>query len=179
MKPQTLLATLFLIIISACSDSQPLETVASVDIDKYMGRWYDIASYPAVFQKGCRCTTAEYELITGKGYVRVINRCIRFKNGESKLTVARAKAFVADGSGNARLKVQFFWPFKADYYIIGLAEDYSWAIVGEPKRKYLWILGRDSLIPSRTYIKILKIIQSKGYDTANLVKTPQNCDIEN
>ena len=179
MKRQTLLAILFLIIISACSDSQPLETVSSVDINKYMGRWYDIASYPAFFQKGCRCTTADYELISEKGYVQVINRCIKFKNGKSKLIEAKAKAFVIEGSANARLKVQFFWPFRGDYYIIGLAEDYSWAIVGEPKRKYLWILGRNSLIPTQTYNKILQLIQSKGYDTARLVKTSQNCDIEN
>ena len=166
---------LFLIVFNMYS--QPLQTVDQVDINRYLGRWYDIASYPATFQKGCHCTTADYELVPGKKYIRVINRCIRFKNNRSKLITVRGKAFIVEGSNNARLKVQFFWPFKGDYYIIGLAEDYSWAIVGHPKRKYLWILYRDSYMPSYIYAGLLDIVRSKGYDVNRLVKTPQNCDI--
>jgi apolipoprotein D and lipocalin family protein len=176
MKTTTLLL-IFFSMSSACSQGQPPETVKNVDLDQYMGRWYDIASYPAFFQKGCRCTTADYELVPNKDYVRVINRCIRFKRGRSKLSTVIGKAYPVKGSGNSKLKVQFFWPFKGDYYIIGLAEDYSWAIVGHPKRKYLWILSRESLLPAVTYNEILKILQSKGYDVNRLVKTPQNCDI--
>jgi len=176
MKTKACLAFLF-IIISGCTDSQPLQTVQNVDLSKYVGRWYDIASYPAFFQKGCRCTTADYELVPDKDYIRVVNRCIRFKNGRSKLTVAEAKAFPVKGKPDAWLKVQFFWPFRGDYLIIGLADDYSWAIVGHPKRKYLWILSREAFMPTHTYNNILKIIRDKGYDINRLVKTPQNCDI--
>lgn len=158
------------------ANGQPLQTVERVDIEKYLGRWYDIASYPASFQKGCRCTTADYELVPGKKYIRVINRCIRFKHDKSKITTARGKAFIVEGSNNARLKVQFFWPFRGDYYIIGLAGDYSWAVVGHPQRKYLWILSRESFMPTHTYNDILNLIRQKGYDLNRLVKTPQNCD---
>jgi apolipoprotein D and lipocalin family protein len=155
---------------------QPLQTVERVDLEKYLGRWYDLASYPVSFQKGCRCTTAEYELVGGKKYIRVVNRCVKFKNGKSKISVARGKAFVVEGSGNARLKVQFFWPFRGDYYIIGLADDYSWAIVGHPQRKYLWILSRESYMPTDLYNHLLQVIKEKGYDLKPIQKTPQNCD---
>lgn len=162
--------------IMGCAKSQPLVTVSQVDLKKYCGRWYDIASYPARFQKGCRCTTAEYELIPGKHFIRIKNRCIRFRNGKSKISTAIGKAFVVKGSNNAKLKVQFFWPFRGDYYIIGLADDYSWAVVGHPNRKYLWILSRESYMPTDTYNSILHLIKSKGYNLKILQKTPQNCD---
>lgn len=167
---------IFLFIMNVNVYNQPLQTVDKVDIEKYLGRWYDIASYPAVFQKGCRCTTADYERIPGKKYIRVTNRCIRFKNGKSKLYTAQGKAFIVEGSNNTRLRIQFFWPFRGDYYIIGLADDYSWAIVGHPQRKYLWILSRESYMPTHTYNDILKIIREKGYDLNRIVKTSQNCD---
>jgi apolipoprotein D and lipocalin family protein len=175
MKTFTLFILNF-IFMSLSTNSQPLQTVERVDLEKYMGRWYDIASYPATFQKGCRCTTADYELAPGKKYIRVVNRCIRFKNGRSKLSMIHGKAFIVEGSNNSRLKVQFFWPFSGDYYIIGLADDYNWAIVGHPKRKYLWILCREAYMPTQTYNDILKIIREKGYDPNRLVKTSQNCD---
>ena len=156
--------------------SQSPQTVDRVELNKYMGRWYDIASYPARFQKGCRCTTADYEMIPGKKYIRVTNRCIKYLNGKSRLSIAHGKAFVVKGSNNAKLKVQFFWPFRGDYYIIGLAEDYSWAIVGHPRRTYLWVLSRESYMPSDTYSSICRIIKQQGYDLKNLQKIPQNCD---
>ena len=159
-----------------CAKSQPLQTVDSVELDRYLGRWYDIASYPASFQKGCRCSTADYEMVPGKNFIRVTNRCIKFDQGKSKISIARGKAFIVKGSSNAKLKVQFFWPFRGDYYIIGLANDYSWAIVGHPKRKYLWILSRESFMPTDTYKGILNIIKQHGYDLKRLQKTPQNCD---
>jgi len=158
------------------ANSQSLQTVEYVDLNKYAGRWYDIASYPARFQKGCRCTTADYELVAGKNFIRVVNRCIRFRNGKSKISSITGKAFVVNNSGNARLKVQFFWPFRGDYYIIGLADDYSWAVVGHPGRKYLWILSRESFMPTDTYNSILTLVRNKGYDLKILQKTPQNCD---
>lgn len=176
MKTHCLFTIILLIMASYTARGQSLETVEQVDLDRYMGRWYDIASYPATFQKGCRCTTADYEQVPGKSYIRVTNRCVRFKNGRSRLSMAGAKAFVVAGSNNSKLKVQFLWPFRGDYWIIGLAEDYSWAIVGHPKRKYLWILSRESYMPTDTYTHVLQIIKEKGYDLKPIQKTPQNCD---
>lgn len=157
-----------------CGQTPPI--VGHVDLPRYAGLWFDIASYPAAFQEGCHCTTAEYEIIPGKAYMRVVNRCIRFTGGEWKMRKATGRARVVEGTGNAWLKVQFFWPFQGDYLIIGLADDYSWAVVGHPKKKYLWILSRESYMPTDTYNSILRLVRAKGYDPALLKKTPHNCD---
>ena len=175
MKTITLIPFM-LSMMSVYAQIQPLQTVDHVDLEKYLGRWFEIASYPVRFQQGCRCTTADYDTVPGKNYIRVINRCVKYKNGRSRITVASAKAFVMEGSGNARLKVQFFWPLRGDYYIIGLADDYSWAVVGHPKRKYLWVLNRESYMTSDSYSQALKVIREKGYDPGRLVKTSHNCD---
>lgn len=115
--------------------AQPLETVKQVDLKQYAGRWYEIASYPQRFQQGCHCTTAEYTWHP-KGYVVVENRCNR-DSLQGKESYIRGKAFVEPGTGNAKLKVQFFWPFRGSYWIIDLADDYSYAVVGHPNREYL------------------------------------------
>lgn len=175
MKAINLTLFLFILFIEMVN-GQSQQTVDYVDISRYLGRWYDIASYPASFQKGCRCTTADYEEVPGREFIRVINRCIKFRNKKSKLSVAKGKAYIVKGSGNAKLKVQFLWPFKGDYYIIGLADDYSWALVGHPQRKYLWILSRESYMPADVYNHIVELARQKGYDIRKIKKTPQNCD---
>ncbi len=156
----------------SCSKSQPLETVKNVDLVKYMGKWYEISNFPQSFQKGCNCTTAEYSF--EKDYVRVINTCNR-GGVNGKLTKARGKAFVVKGTNNSKLKVQFFWPFKGKYWIIDLADDYSYAVVGAPNRKYLWILARKPVMDNTLYDDIVKRIAAKGFDVSKLVKTNQNC----
>ena len=100
--------------------SQTLQTVPVVDIIRYLGTWYEIASYPQRFQKGCDCTTAEYTL-SRAGYIIVENRCLV----KGKLIYIKGKAFVEKNSGNAKLRIQFIWPFKGKYWIIDLAYDYS------------------------------------------------------
>jgi apolipoprotein D and lipocalin family protein len=164
------------VLLTITANGQSLQTVAQVDLEKYLGRWFDIASYPARFQKDCRCTTADYDMSPDSNYIRVINRCVKFKKGKSRISEARGKAFIVEGSGNARLKVQFFWPFHGDYYIIGLAMDYSWAVVGHPGRKYLWILSRESYMTTDSYNQALQVAREKGYDLKHIQRTPQNCD---
>jgi apolipoprotein D and lipocalin family protein len=151
--------------------AQNLETVLYVDLNRYAGKWYEIASYPQRFQKGCHCTTAEYTL-SDKGYVIVENRCNR-DSVNGKQSYIRGKAFVQKDSGNAKLNVQFFWPFKAKYWIIDLADDYSYAVVGHPNREYLWILSRTSKIDDVVYQQILSRLQSKGFDLTKLRRTEQ------
>lgn len=149
-----------------------LETVKYVDINKYMGKWYEIASFPQSFQKGCSCTTAEYELMDN-GKVRVINSCEVPDKTERK--VSEGKAWVTDKETNAKLKVQFFWPFSGKYWIIDLADDYSYAVVGHPNRKYLWILSRTPQMDKSTYDAIVNRVQQKGFDISNLNITRQDC----
>jgi apolipoprotein D and lipocalin family protein len=117
--------SVILLPLASLGRDQPLETVKQVDLRRYAGKWYEIAAFPQRFQKGCTCTTAEYEM-TDQGWIRVINTCHK-DSPEGKLSVARGKAFIVPGSGNAKLRVQFFWPFRGDYWIIDLAEDYSYA----------------------------------------------------
>ena len=153
----------------AAAQAKPLETVPSVDLQKYLGRWFEISSFPQSFQKGCHCTVAEYSM--EKDFIRVINTC-RKDSSEGKVKRAKGKAFVVKGSNNAKLRVQFFWPFRGDYWIIDLAEDYSYAVVGEPSREYLWILARDPRMDDATYARIAGSLANFGYDAAKLLRNP-------
>lgn len=156
---------------STGTQAQPgLQTVPYVDLDRYLGKWYDIASFPQRFQKGCTCTSAEYSL-NKDGTIAVVNRCL--KDGKEK--VSRGKARVKDKKTNARLSVTFFWPFKGKYWIIDLAPDYSYAVVGHPSRDYLWILSRKPELDAEVYKGILERVRSQGYDLARLQKTAQGC----
>ena len=151
-----------------------LQTVPFVDLDKYAGKWYEIAAFPQRFEKGCNCTTAEYE-VTKRGFVRVINKC-RLDSVNGKVKTAKGKAFPVLRSNNAKLKVQFFWPFKGDYWVIELADDYSYAMVGESTRKYLWILGRTPKMADATYQMLVTHASEKGFDVRKLKKTVQTCN---
>jgi len=155
-----------------CKTNQPLETVASVDVAKYTGRWYEIAAFPQVFEKGCSCVYAEYG-VSDKKYLTVVNSA--YKAEKKKNVKIKGKAFVVKGSNYAKLKVQFFWPFKGDYWIIDLAEDYSYAAVGDPGRKTLWILARAKTLNEETYNKILESVKLKGFDVTKLRKMDQSC----
>lgn len=165
---------LLIIILSmklANTGAQTLQTVPSVDLNKYTGKWYEIASYPQRFQKGCHCTTAEYSL-SDKGYIIVINRCNRDSVNGKKSSI-KGKAFIEKNSGNAKLKVQFFWPFKGKYWIIDLADDYSFAVVSHPNRKYLWILSRTPKMNDATYQQIISRLKEKEFDLTKLQMTKQ------
>jgi apolipoprotein D and lipocalin family protein len=170
---QGLMLILALAGVAAADEKPPLATVSEVDLARYMGTWYEIAAFPQRFQKGCHCTTALYEM-TDQGYVRVINSC-RKDGPQGKLKTAKGKAFIVAGSGNAKLRVQFFWPFRGDYWIIDLAEDYSYAVVGAPNRDYLWILARTPVMDEVLYQEILARVKDKGFDIGRLRKTDQSC----
>jgi apolipoprotein D and lipocalin family protein len=149
----------------------PLRTVESVDLSRYIGTWYEIARYPNRFQRDCQSdTTAEYTL-RKDGKVQVVNSC-RQKSGKTKTAHGTAK--VADKTTNAKLRVTFFWPFYGDYWVIGLSPDYRYAIVGEPKRKYLWILSRTPEMDDAMYQAIIERVREASYDPDKLIKTPQS-----
>ena len=156
---------------TTASLSQKLQTVPYVDLKKYAGKWYEIASFPQRFQKNCNCTTAEYTL-TDKDYVVVENRCKK-DSVNGKLSHIKGKAFVVANSGNAKLKVQFFWPFRGKYWIIDLADDYSYAVVGHPNKKYLWILSRTATMNDSIYQQIISRVKEKGFDISKIKLTKQ------
>jgi apolipoprotein D and lipocalin family protein len=154
------------------SSAQPVRTVPHVDLTRYVGKWYEIASLPNRFQRDCYCTTAEYTL-TDKGYITVENRCNKGSIA-GKESYIKGKAFLVKNSSNAKLKVQFFWPFKGDYWVIDLADDYGYAVVGHPNRRYLWILSRTPVLDDRIYEKLLLKIAAQGFDTSRIKHTKQS-----
>jgi len=149
----------------------PLETVERVDLSRYVGTWYEIASFPQRFQKGCTATTATYTL-GDEGDVAVVNRC-RKNSLDGKEASARGRARVADTGTNAKLEVSFFRPFWGDYWIIDLGEEYEYAVVGHPSRDYLWILSRTPTMDEPTYSSIVSRLRDKHYDVEKLQRTLQ------
>lgn len=150
----------------------PLPVVDNVDVNRYIGKWYEIAHLPFKQQEGCSCTKAEYQIIDSTT-LRVINKCM--KDGE--IDQANGKAFVVEGTNNAKLRVQFFWPFRGDYWIIFLdSENYNWAVVGTPSRKYLWILSRSPNMDKTLLNDLIMKIDKAGFDSSKLMFTEQNCD---
>lgn len=148
----------------AFAEPPSVQTVPAVDLARYAGKWYEIASFPMFFQRQCvGDTTAEYAL-RPDGDISVRNRC-RTEDGFDEAT---ARAWAVDGSGNARLKVQFFWPFRADYWVIGLDDGYRWAVVGNPGRKYLWILSRTPTLPPEQLEAALASARAQAFDLEQL-----------
>jgi apolipoprotein D and lipocalin family protein len=155
----------------AAEKKPPLQTVDRVDLKRYMGKWHEIASFPQWFQKNCVASRANYEL-RKDGKVDVLNQC-QEKTLNGKLKEAKGKAWVVDAQSNAKLKVRFFWPFSGDYWIIDLADDYQYAVVGHPKRNYLWILSRSPHMDSTVYDQIIERLKKQHYDVSQLKKTLQ------
>jgi len=148
-----------------------LETVPHVELARYLGTWHEIASFPQSFQRGCTATTATYSL-RDDGQLDVINRC-RLGSPDGKVKEARGRARIVDRVTNAKLEVSFFRPFWGPYWIIDLAPDYSFAVVGHPGRDYLWILSRSPTMSDDTYQKILARLRAQRYETSRLVRTVQ------
>jgi len=172
--------TVFLFAMSLAApagDGPAVKPVASVDLARYAGRWYEIARFPNRFQESCAGeVTATYE---GQkdGRIRVVNRCARADGSPNE---AEGVARPVEGGANARLKVRFapgwlgFLPFVwADYWVLGLAEDYRWALVGTPDRKYLWVLSRTPQLAEGDWDAAIAKARENGFDTARLERTRQ------
>jgi apolipoprotein D and lipocalin family protein len=175
VKNLSLLLTLAIVSVLGLAQTKPLQTVPKVDLDRYLGTWYEIATIPQRFQKGCTGVTATYSL-RPDGKIDVFNQCHKDSlNGKHKQVHGRA--WVVDKETNAKLKVQFFWPFSGAYWIIELDSNYQYAVVGHPNRNYLWILCRTPQMDEGLYGNLLKRLQEvHGYDLSMLKKTPQKTD---
>jgi apolipoprotein D and lipocalin family protein len=148
----------------------PPSTVGPVDLDRYMGLWYEIASVPQPFSRGCVGSTAEYAL-RDDGNVDVRNSCrIGDFSGPQITAVGVARSV---SKFNDKLKVMFQEPFEGDYWIVDLAEDYSYAVVSGPDRSSLWILNRSAQMEAGLLRDILGRLEDRGFDTGKLNLTPQ------
>ena len=170
------LAATFALALSGCAALGPKHPVGnsavpqpakSVELQRYLGRWFEVARYEQSFQKGCEGVTADYSL-RDDGKIRVVNTC---RKPDGKITDAVGKAKIVDPATNAKLKVSFFGPFYGDYWVLDRADDYSWAIVGEPSGRYLWLLSRQPNPANRD--ALIARARALGYDTAPLVLTRQ------
>jgi apolipoprotein D and lipocalin family protein len=169
-------ATLVTTVAATSATEPPLATVGSIDVARYAGLWYEIANYPNRFQRVCvRNTTAEY-IVRDDGNVRVVNRCATADGASSVDGLARRV-----GDSTDKLEVSFLpaalrwlpigW---GDYWVIGLAPDYRYAVVGEPSRKYLWVLSRTPTLAADDRRAIDILLRERGYDPALLVATAQD-----
>ena len=146
-----------------------LQAVERVDLQRYLGTWYEIASFPQSFQEGCTATKATYAL-REDGEIDVRNSC-RDESLSGPERTAHGRARVVDTRTNAKLEVSFFRPFWGDYWVIELGEAYDYAVVGHPGRDYLWILSRTPTMEPARYDAILARLAERGYETTRLQRT--------
>ena len=166
-----LLTLLLGVLGGSAAAAAPLPTVDHVDLSRYAGTWYEIASYPKWFQRGCVATQATYAL-RPNGQVEVLNAC-REERLDGKVRQAKGKAWVVDKATNAKLKVQFFWPFRGDYWIVALDPEYRWTVVGDPARASCWILSRTRTLDDGTFAAIVDRVRALGFEPERLRRTLQ------
>ena len=172
---RTLTGVVLSLLVALTARAQAVKTVASVDLPRYLGTWHEIARLPNSFQKKCtEDVTAEY-LARQDGNITVINRC-RMQDGSIASATGIAK--VVEGSGNAKLKVSFLpgwltwlpWGW-GDYWVVALSPDYTYAVVGDARREYLWILSRQTKMDPATYRTALEQAGAQGYPIRNMIET--------
>ena len=146
--------------------------VKELNIQKYLGTWYEIACYDHSFERGLVGVTANYSM-RDDGKIKVINS--GYKNSlEGEFSQAVGKAKIPDlNNYPAKLKVSFFLFFYGDYYVMELDKDYQWAVIGSSSDKYLWILNREPQMEEKLYNELLNKIQKRGYDVSKLIKVEQ------
>jgi apolipoprotein D and lipocalin family protein len=156
------------------SSTKELPTVAKVDIQKYAGQWYEIARFPNRFEKGLVCVTANYS-VKENGKIEVINSG-HLTDDIQKIKTAKGIAWIPNEKYPGRLKVRFFWPFSGKYYIIALDRNYQYVLVGDPSRKFLWVLSRTKVLSDEVYSKLLEIAKENGFDIGKLIRINQDCN---
>jgi apolipoprotein D and lipocalin family protein len=153
------------------ANKRELPVVDNVDLTRYSGKWFEIARLPASFERKCTGDVTATYALKPEGTIEVRNAC-RQANG--KMTESTGTARLRDKAGpNSKLKVTFFWPFSGDYWILDLDQDYQWALVGTPDRKYLWILSRTPGINADVYGRLIARAKSLGFDISRMQRTQQ------
>lgn len=155
-----------------CKNSYDLPTVKELDINKYAGKWYEIARLPNRFEKGLKCVSATY-ILKENNKIEVVNK--GYSENKNKFKDIKGTAWTPDSNFPGRLKVRFFWPFAGDYYIIALDDNYSYALVGDPSRKFLWILSKTKKLDDKTYDELLGTAKTNGFRVERMTKTNQDC----
>ncbi|QQS37302.1 MAG: lipocalin family protein [Ignavibacteriales bacterium] len=155
-------------------DKKTVQTVKYVDLKKYVGLWYEISKIPNRFQKQCISNATAKYILDEDGDIKVVNSCV---DDENEMDIAEGVAKVVDKKSNAKLEVSFvsflgIRPFWGDYWIIGLDDNYNWAVVGTPDRKYGWVLSRTPELADEILLHINNILKENGYKPESFVKSP-------
>jgi apolipoprotein D and lipocalin family protein len=175
IKNQILTVTLLVsaLMLGACQSTPqaPLATVPKVDLQRFMGDWYVIANIPTFIEKGAHNAIESYRLeADGTIAVTFTFRDGAFDGKEKRYT---PRGFVRDANSNALWGMQFIWPIKADFRITYLADDYSQTIISRQRRDYVWIMARTPSISEAVYQRLLKIVETQGYDVKQVQRVPQ------
>lgn len=165
---KTIFASLFAVLFAGCGTAQKVDNtpVTGLDLNRYLGDWYEIARYDHSFERGLEFCKANYAL-REDGKISVTNTGM--KDGKQKTSNGKAKTTDTP----ALLRVSFFGPFYSDYRVMLLDNDYQWALIGSGSAKYLWILSRTPELPGATLDTILAEAQRRGYDTSKLIWVKQ------
>jgi len=166
-------AALVCLVLAGCSSPAlpPLALAPKVDLARFMGDWYVIASIPTFIETDAWNAVESYRLEADGSIATTFSFREGGFDGEPKRYTPRG--FVVEGTGNAVWGMRFVWPIKADYRIAYLSPDYGQVVVGREKRDYVWIMARRPQIPEADYQRLLGFLREQGYDTARLRKVPQ------
>jgi apolipoprotein D and lipocalin family protein len=163
-------------LLAACAsqrDTRPaLESGARIDLDRYMGAWYVIARIDYFGERGDVASQDVYSL-DEKGNVETEYRYRRSFATDTRVKTLHSLGIVQPDSGNAFWRIRFFGLFKADYLILDVADDYSWALIGQPDRKLGWIFGREAIMSDALYASLLDKMRSHGYDASKILRVAQ------
>ena len=159
--------------LAGCQSVQhpPLAQVPKVDIARFMGDWYVIASIPTFIEEDAYNAVESYRLASDG----TIETTFAFRKGgfDGEPKTYTPRGFVLDRASNAVWGMQFIWPFKADYRIVYLTPDYGQTVIAREKRDYVWIMAREPKIPEADYERIVQFIGKQGYDASQIRKVPQ------
>ena len=163
-----------LLLVTGCTGApKGTQPIPALDIERYLGKWYEIARFDHRFERDLECVTAQYSM-RDDGLIKVINR------GRNRITQqwkeAEGKAAPLSNPADGRLKVSFFGPFYSGYNVLVLDEAYRYALVVGPNRHYLWILSRTPTLDDDTYNALVATAKSQGFDTAALQRVPQDAE---
>ncbi len=175
MKDLFILLIFSVLFIFSCSNSnsQMLDTttVKKLELNRYLGTWYEIARFPHSFEKNLVGVTATYSM-REDGKIKVVNQ--GYKNTlDGELSMAEGKAKIPNEAEPGKLKVSFFWIFYGDYYVLELDENYQYVMIGSSSPKYFWILSRTPQMNPAIYDLLLEKARKRGYNLEQLVKVPQ------
>jgi apolipoprotein D and lipocalin family protein len=163
-----------LLIVSGCQTMKPIHTVDNVDLDRFMGDWYVIANIPTFIEKNAYNAIETYRLDKDG----TVATTFRFNKGsfDGPVKEYHPRGFVSEDPSNAVWGMQFIWPFKTEYRIIYLNDDYTTTVIGRTKRDYVWIMARTPAMPEDEYAAILNFLKDQGYDLDKVQKVPQESD---